>query len=149
MHRRPASVLSCLLAVFSIFPPKAPVAAPAGGARERAAWRAGCGERGLPFFRRPEGPHCPASRGPHCGSAARPPVPARHKPFAWSPWSFFFWDRPVLRVRDQEKKAPLRFFSLSSSPGSSFRDLPDFDFPLSCHQMENVVKTTGSHFKTT
>lgn len=72
-----------------------------------------------------------------------------HKPFAWSPWSFFFWDRPVLRVRDQEKKAPLRFFSLSSSPGSSFRDLPDFDFPLSCHQMENVVKTTGSHFKTT
>lgn len=115
----------------------------------------GAGEHSLPFVRRPEGPHrhaamarlSPRARPP----AARPDLRAtsRHTPFAWSPWSFFFWDRPVLRVRDQEKKAPFRFLSLSSSPGSSFRDLPDFDFPLSCHQMENVVRTTGSHFKMT
>lgn len=36
----------------------------------------------------------------------------------------------MLLLLDQEKKAPLRFFSLSSSPTSSFRDRPDFDFPL-------------------
>lgn len=66
--------------------------------------------------------------------------PVWHKPFAWSPWSFFFWERPVLRVLDQEKKAPFRFFSLSSSPRSSFRDLPDFDFPFNCHPMESYFK---------
>lgn len=63
-----------------------------------------------------------------------------HKPFVWSPCSFFFWDRPVLLVLDQEKKAPFRFFSLSSSPSSSFRDLPDFDFPLSCRPMETLTE---------
>lgn len=47
----------------------------------------------------------------------------------------------MLLLLDQEKKAPLRFFSLSSSPTSSFRDRPDFDFPLNCHQKETPVKT--------
>lgn len=47
----------------------------------------------------------------------------------------------MLLLLDQEKKAPLRFFSLSSSPTSSFRDRPDFDFPLNCHQIEIAVKT--------
>lgn len=47
----------------------------------------------------------------------------------------------MLLLLDQEKKAPLRFFSLSSSPTSSFRDRPDFDFPLNCHQIETSVKT--------
>lgn len=156
-------MFSFILVVFSTFPPKAPMAAPAGQ-QERAAWRAGSGSAASPSSGDPKAPHHPASRRPHGErhSAARPHVPARaprrrpdlratsrHKPFAWSPWSLFFWDRPVLRVRDQEKKAPFRFLSLSSSPSSSFRDLPDFDFPLSCHRMENVVKTTGSHFKVT
>lgn len=68
------------------------------------------------------------------------PATAHHKPFVWSPWPFFFWDRPVLLVLDQEKNTPFRFRSLSSSR-SSFRDRPDRDFPVSCRQVENVEKT--------
>ena len=71
----------------------------------------------------------------------RPPHRTDHEPFGRSPWSFFFWERPVLLVRDHEKKAPFRFLSLSSSPSSSFRDRPDFDFPLNCRQRESAVKT--------
>lgn len=83
-------------------------------------------------------PPCPGGLQPRPGS--QPAPSASRSPFGWSLWSFFFWDRPVLLVLDQEKKAPFRFFSLSSSPSSSFRDLPDFDFPLNCHQIENVGK---------
>lgn len=79
-------------------------------------------------------PPCLRPNGPPPGHPS-----AHHEPFAWSPCSFFFWDRPVLLVLDQEKKAPFLFFSLSSSPSSSFRDLPDFDFPLSCHPMETLT----------
>lgn len=99
----------------------------------------------------PTNSHAPIGPAPRTASSSGccQTPPAHHKPFAWSPWSFFFWDRPVLRVLDQEKKAPFRFFSLSSSPNSSFRDLPDFDFPLNCHPMENIVKIMDSHFKMT
>ena len=76
---------------------------------------------------------------PH-GLAPRPQQHANHhQPFGRSPWSFFFWDRPVLRVLDQEKNAPFRFLSLSSSPSSSFSERPDFDFPLSCRQTGNAI----------
>lgn len=71
----------------------------------------------------------------------QPPHRTDHEPLGRSPWSFFFWERPVLLVRDHEKKAPFRFLSLSSSPSSSFRDRPDFDFPLNCRQRESAVKT--------
>lgn len=74
------------------------------------------------------------------GLAPRPQRHANHhQPFGRSPWSFFFWDRPVLRVLDQEKNAPFRFLSLSSSPSSSFSERPDFDFPLSCRQTGNAI----------
>lgn len=81
--------------------------------------------------------HCPSQRAacPHY-PARRPP---HYTPCVWSPWSFFFWDRPVLRVLDQEKKTPFRFFSLSSSPGASFSDRPDLDFPVNCHQQKMVL----------
>lgn len=71
----------------------------------------------------------------------QPPHRTDHEPLGRSPWSFFFWERPVLLVRDHEKKAPFRFLSLSSSPSSSFRDRPDFDFPLNCRQRESAIKT--------
>lgn len=77
--------------------------------------------------------------------AVRPTSPSHHKPFVWSPWSFFFWDRPVLLALDQEKNAPFRRLSLSSSPASSFRDRPDLDFPLSCHQRESRVMAEFRH----
>lgn len=73
--------------------------------------------------------------------APAPPRRTHHEPFGRSPWSFFFWERPVLLVRDHEKNAAFRFLSLSSSPSSSFRDRPDFDFPLNCRQRESAIKT--------
>lgn len=82
---------------------------------------------------------CGGPRAPPAGCRTCPPpwpATAHHKPFVWSPWPFFFWDRPVLLVLDQEKNTPFRFRSLSSSR-SSFRDRPDLDFPVSCRQVEN------------
>lgn len=92
----------------------------------------------------PAAPQASAQHSPHwLLRAPAPSSPHRtdHEPFGRSPWSFFFWERPVLLVRDHEKNAPFRFLSLSSSPSSSFRDRPDFDFPLNCRQRESAVKT--------
>ena len=126
----------------------------------RPGWGAGAG-RTLCLSEDPEPPRAPAGarsrpapllaapqasaqHSPHWllrAPAPSPPHRTDHEPFGRSPWSFFFWERPVLLVRDHEKNAPFRFLSLSSSPSSSFRDRPDFDFPLNCRQRESAVKT--------
>lgn len=108
------SKLGCISQIL----PRAPVTAPARRTRDSSGRRGACED--------------PAA----LLAAARPRTP-RTVPFVWSPWSFFLWDRPVLLALDQEKKAPFRLLSPSSSAASSFRDRPDLDFPLSCRQTES------------
>lgn len=81
-----ASVFSFSLVVFSTFPLKAPMAAPAGGAQAGEGGVAGgAGEHSLPFVRRPEGPHrhaatarlSPRARPPHGRTCA--PQAATHR----------------------------------------------------------------------
>lgn len=65
-------------------------------------------------------------------------------PRLMSPISFFFGPFPKLLLRDHEKKMP-RFLSALSSLLSSFSDLPDLCFLISCW-LQNKKNTLHTHF---